>query len=207
MVRRIVFLGPPGAGKGTQAVRLAQELSAPHIATGDLLRTEVQSRTELGLKAQGYMERGELVPDELVIAMIRGRLERASGFVLDGFPRNLKQAQLLSSVTRVERAVHLALAREEIVKRLSARRLCPQCGGVYNLLARPPQKDEICDACKTELIQRSDDQPEVIGYRVDVYTREIKPVLEFYQKQSVLREVAALGTVDSVYRSVQAALT
>lgn len=207
MVCRIVFLGPPGAGKGTQAVRLAQELSVPHIATGDLLRTEVQSKTELGLKAQGYMDRGELVPDELVIAMIRGRLEQASGFVLDGFPRNLKQAQLLSSVTRVERAMHFSLAREEIVKRLSARRLCGQCGRVYNLLARPPQKDEICDACNNRLMQRSDDQPEVIGHRVDVYTREIKPVLEFYQKQSVLREVAALGAVDSVYRSVQAALT
>ncbi|MCS6902682.1 MAG: adenylate kinase [Candidatus Bipolaricaulota bacterium] len=207
MVRKIVFLGPPGAGKGTQAVRLAHELGAPHIATGDLLRSEVQNKTELGMKAKSYMDRGELVPDELVVAMIRGRLENASGFVLDGFPRNLKQAQLLSGVTRVERAVHFALSREEIVKRLSARRICTQCGQVYNLLARPPKHDEICDACHTRLVQRSDDRPEVIENRVEVYTREIKPVLEFYQNQGALREVDARGSVEDVYRAVKRAVS
>ncbi|MCS6936736.1 MAG: adenylate kinase [Candidatus Bipolaricaulota bacterium] len=207
MVRKIVFLGPPGAGKGTQAVRLAQELGVPHIATGDLLRAEVQNQTELGMRAKSYMDRGELVPDELVVAMIRGRLEKASGFVLDGFPRNLSQAQLLNGVTRVERAVLFSLSREEIVKRLSARRLCPQCGQIYNLLARPPKHDEICDACHTRLMQRSDDRPEVIENRVDIYTREIQPVLEFYQNQSVLREVDARGSVEEVYRAVKAAVS
>lgn len=206
MVRKIVFLGPPGAGKGTQAVRLAQELGVPHLATGDLLRAEVQNQTELGLQAQSYMERGELVPDELVVAMIRGRLEKATGFVLDGFPRNLNQARLLAAVTKVERAVHLELAREALINRLSARRVCGSCGRVYNLLSSPPKRNNACDVCGSVLTQRSDDKPEVIGHRVDVYSREIGPVLDFYQQQSVLREIGAGGSAEQVYRAVRRTL-
>ncbi len=205
--RRIVLLGPPGSGKGTQAVRLAELLRVPHIAAGDLLRSEVHSRTKLGLQAQGFMDRGELVPDRLVAEMIQKRLKGTSGFVLDGFPRNLQQAKMLASVTEVDRVLHFTLDREEIVRRLSARRVCPQCGRVYNVLSSPPKQESVCDACGTALTQRTDDTPEVIQRRIDVqYAREIGPMLEFYRSRSVLREVNAQGDVESVYQAVQRAL-
>lgn len=205
--RRIVLLGPPGSGKGTQAVRLATWLGVPHISTGDLLRNEVQNRTELGLQAQSFMDRGELVPDQLVAEMIRQRIKGATGFVLDGFPRNIKQAEILETVTIVDRVLHFQLNREEIIRRLSARRVCPQCGAVYNLISSPPQQDSLCDKCKTSLVQRSDDTPEVIQRRIDVqYAREIGPMLEFYRKRNVLREIDAQGDIESVYRAAQRAL-
>lgn len=205
--RRIVLLGPPGSGKGTQAVRLAEYLNVPHIATGDLLRSEVQQRTELGLQAQSFMDRGELVPDHLVAEMIRKRLQGTTGFVLDGFPRNLKQAEILASVTAVDRVLHFALDREEIVRRLSARRVCPQCGRVYNMLSSPPKQNTICDACGTALTQRTDDTPDVIRRRIDVqYAREIGPLLGFYREQSVLREINAHGDIEVVYQAARRAL-
>lgn len=205
--RRIVLLGPPGSGKGTQAVRLAAWLGVPHISTGDLLRSEVQNRTELGLQAQSFMDRGELVPDHLVAEMIRTRIAGAPGFVLDGFPRNIKQAEILETVTTVERVLHFRLDREEIIRRLSARRVCPQCGAVYNLLSSPPQHDSLCDTCRISLVQRSDDTPEVIQRRIDVqYAREIGPMLDFYRKRNILREIDASGDIESVYRAAQRAL-
>lgn len=171
------------------------------------MRSEVQNRTELGRQAQSFMDRGELVPDHLVAEMIRTRVQGAPGFVLDGFPRNLAQAEILESVTIVERALHFRLDREEIVRRLSARRVCPRCGRVYNLLSSPPQTDTVCDSCGIALIQRADDTPEVIQRRIDVqYAREIGPVLEFYKKRDVLREVEAKGTIDEVFRAVQQAI-
>jgi len=205
--RRIVLLGPPGSGKGTQAVRLAKLLNVPHVSAGDLLRSEVQHRTELGLKAQSFMDRGELVPDHLVAEMIQRQLKETTGFVLDGFPRNLQQAEILAGITDVDRVLHFTLDRGEIVRRLSARRVCPQCGRVYNLLSSPPKQNNICDACETALTQRTDDTPEVIQRRIDVqYAREIGPMLEFYRSRSVLREVNAQGDVESVYRAAQRAL-
>jgi adenylate kinase len=205
--RRIVLLGPPGAGKGTQAVRLAKLLNVPHVSAGDLLRSEVHNRTELGLKAQGFMDRGELVPDHLVAEMIQRQLEETAGFVLDGFPRNLQQAEILASITDVDRVLHFTLDREEIVRRLSARRVCPQCGRVYNLLSNPPRRGNVCDLCGTVLTQRTDDTPEVIQRRIDVqYACEIGPMLEFYRSRSVLREVNAQGDVESVYQAAQRAL-
>jgi len=205
--RRIVLLGPPGSGKGTQAARLAAWLGVPHISTGDLLRSEVQQRTELGLQAQGFMDRGELVPDQLVAEMIRKRLQGTTGFVLDGFPRNIKQAEILDSVTQVDRVLHFALDRAEIVRRLSARRVCPRCGQVYNLLSSPPRCAGVCDLCGSNLVQRTDDTPEVIEKRIDVqYAREIGPMMDFYKKRSVLREIDAHGDIESVYRAAQRAL-
>lgn len=205
--RRIVLLGPPGAGKGTQAVRLAKLLNVPHVSAGDLLRSEVQNRTELGLQAQSFMDRGELVPDQLVAEMIQRQLEETAGFVLDGFPRNLQQAEILANITNVDRVLHFTLERGEIVRRLSARRVCPQCGRVYNLLSNPPRRGNVCDLCGTALTQRTDDTPEVIQRRIDVqYAREIGPMLEFYRSRSVLREVNAQGDVESVYQAAQRAL-
>lgn len=188
-------------------MRLAAWLGVPHISTGDLLRSEVQNRTELGLQAQRFMDRGELVPDALVAEMIRKHIERAPGFVLDGFPRNLRQAEILETVTVVERALHFQIGRNEIVRRLSARRVCPQCGHVYNLISNPPQRDSVCDECHIALVQRSDDTPEVIQRRIEVqYAREIEPILDFYRKRNVLREIDASGDIDSVYRAAQRAL-
>lgn len=205
--RRIVLVGPPGSGKGTQAARLAEALGVPHISTGDLLRSEVQHRTALGLQAQRFMDRGELVPDQLVVEMIQQRLQGTTGFVLDGFPRNVKQAQMLESVTEVDRVLHFRLDREEIVRRLSNRRVCPRCGRVYNLLSSPPQRDALCDVCGVSLTQRTDDTPEVIQRRIDVqYAHEIGPILEFYRARSVLREVDARGDIETVYRAAWAAL-
>lgn len=205
--RRIVLVGPPGSGKGTQAVRLAAWLGVPHISTGDLLRSEVQNHTELGAQAQGFMERGELVPDQLVAEMIRKRVQGTEGFVLDGFPRNLKQAEILDGVTPIERVLHFVLDRVEIVRRLSARRVCSQCGRVYNLLSSPPRQAGICDLCGGKLVQRTDDTPEVIERRIDVqYAREIGPVIDFYKRRSVLREIDARGDIESVYRAAQQAL-
>ncbi|GBC76249.1 Adenylate kinase [bacterium HR07] len=205
--RRIVLVGPPGSGKGTQAARLAEALGVPHISTGDLLRSEVQHRTALGLQAQRFMDRGELVPDQLVVEMIQQRLQGTTGFVLDGFPRNVKQAQMLESVTEVDRVLHFCLDREEIVRRLSNRRVCPRCGRVYNLLSSPPQRDALCDVCGVSLTQRTDDTPEVIQRRIDVqYAHEIGPILEFYRARSVLREVDARGDIETVYRAAWAAL-
>jgi len=205
--RRIVLLGPPGSGKGTQAVRLAEALGVPHISTGDLLRSEVQQRTALGREAQRFMERGELVPDQVVAEMIKHRVQGTTGFVLDGFPRNLKQAQILESVTEVDRALHFRLDRDEIVRRLSARRVCSQCGRVYNLLSSPPKNDALCDLCNIALTQRTDDTPDVIARRIDVqYAREIGPMLEFYRARSVLREIDARGDIETVYRAACKAL-
>ncbi len=205
--RRIVLLGPPGSGKGTQAVRLAESLGVPHISTGDLLRSEVQARTPLGLQAQRFMDKGELVPDHVVAEMIKNRVQGATGFVLDGFPRTLKQAQILESVTPVDRVLHFRLDRAEVIRRLSARRVCPSCGRVYNLISSPPQQDTQCDACGVALVQRSDDTPEVIQTRIDVqYAREIESMLKFYSARSVLREIDAHGDIETVYRAARKAL-
>jgi len=201
------LLGPPGSGKGTQAALLAAALGVPHISTGDLLRSEVQQRTALGLQAQRFMDKGELVPDHLVAEMIKHRVQGATGFVLDGFPRNLNQAHILEGVTEVDRVLHFRLDREEIVRRLSARRVCPQCGRVYNLLSSPPARNALCDDCGVSLVQRSDDTPEVIQKRIDEqYAREISPVLGFYSERSLLREIDARGDIETVHRRVRQAL-
>ncbi|MFQ6090550.1 MAG: adenylate kinase [Candidatus Bipolaricaulia bacterium] len=195
---KVVLLGPPGAGKGTQAGLLAERLGLEHISTGDLLREEVHKRTELGRKAKGYMDRGELVPDDLIIEMLAGRLNR--DFILDGFPRNLRQAEALAEVAEVDRVLDLELTEEEVVRRLSARRVCEGCGRNYNLLTNPPVTEGVCDACGGRLIQREDDRPEVIRRRYRVYEEETAPVKEFYRRLGLLAELDGARSIEEVFQ-------
>ncbi len=200
----IVLLGPPGAGKGTQAVRLAQHLGVPHLASGDLLREEVKRGTALGLKAKGYMDRGDLVPDSLIIEMFMGRLDGAKGFVLDGFPRNLVQAQLLDTAVKVERVIHVKVPKEEVIARSIARRVCESCQRPYNLISSPPKKENICDNCGGKLVQRNDDSKEVVERRYNgQYQSEINGLLNYYSpKNKILREIDGRRPIDEVFQEI-----
>jgi len=195
---KIILLGPPGAGKGTQAELLAEHLGLKHISTGEILRAEVRRGTELGRKAKGYMDRGELVPDNLIIEMLKGRLNE--GFILDGFPRTLKQSEALAKVTEPDRVLNLQLPGEEVVQRLSARRVCERCGQNYNLRTNPPKIEGVCDACGGRLIQRDDDRPEVIRRRFRVYEAETAPVKQFYQRLGVLAEIDGARPIEEVFQ-------
>jgi len=187
--RRIALLGPPGAGKGTQAKLLAEKTGLIHLSTGDILREEVARSTALGQAAKGWMDKGDLVPDDLIVDMIRKRITRADGFILDGFPRTVVQAEALAEITSLDGAINVALSREEVIRRLSSRRVCQDCGKIYNLLFNPPEMDTRCDACGSLLFLRNDDQPDVIKNRYDVYAQETAPLIEYYSKQGLLYEV------------------
>ena len=187
--RRIALLGPPGAGKGTQAKLLAEKTGLIHLSTGDILREEVTRSTALGQAAKGWMDKGDLVPDDLIVDMIRERVARADGFILDGFPRTVVQAEALAEITSLDGAINVALSREEVIRRLSSRRVCQDCGKIYNLLFNPPEMDMRCDACGSLLFLRNDDQPDVIKNRYDVYAQETAPLIEYYSKQGLLYEV------------------
>ncbi len=207
----LIFLGPPGAGKGTQAKRLSQELGLLHISTGDMLREAVKKCTPLGRKAKEYMDRGELVPDELMVAMIEEVMPEGSGVILDGFPRTTVQAQALEDMLgRYQREVSCVvlfdLEDEVIVERLSGRRICPKCGAVYHVKYSPPKVDNLCDVCSTELIQREDDREEVIRRRLEVYRRQTAPLVEFYEKKNKLRRIEADKDIEEVYSKLKSAV-
>jgi len=208
-MHRIVFLGPPGAGKGTQAAQLAHELGVPHLSTGDLLRSAVAARTPLGLEADGHMRAGRLVPDDLVLKILRERLEQPdakAGYLLDGFPRNLAQAEALGKFAELDRVVSFDIVPELLVRRLSDRRVCPTCQSVYNLSSKPPKVPDRCDVDGSSLVQRPDDRPEAVTTRLKVYAEQTAPLLEYYRTRRLLRPIDASGTPDEVTERVRQAL-
>ncbi|MDX1620543.1 MAG: adenylate kinase [Nitriliruptorales bacterium] len=203
---RVIMLGPPGAGKGTQAARICEAYDIPHISTGDIFRANVKGGTELGKKAQEYMDRGELVPDEIVIGMVADRLDEPdteSGFNLDGFPRTVPQAQALEDLL-VDRGepldvvLRFAIEESEVVRRLTGRRTCRDCGAVYHVDTRPPAEAGVCDECGGDVVQRDDDREEVVMNRLEVYRRQTEPLEYFYWERGLLRDVTAVGSVDEV---------
>jgi len=199
----LVLLGPPGAGKGTLAARLVEAFGFVHLSTGDILREEVKKGSELGKLAQGYMERGELVPDEVILGMVRERVDgKSDGFLFDGFPRTIAQAEGLEEILPVHLAIYLELPEEEVVRRLSARRVCKQCGANYNLITQPPKVPGVCDRCGGELYQRPDDNEEVIRNRFRVYTEQSAPLIGYYERKGILVRVDASLSPDEVFRRV-----
>lgn len=206
MKNKIILLGPPGAGKGTQAKLLAAKNGLAHLSTGDILRDEVARGTDLGKKAQAYMDRGDLVPDQLIIDMIKGRLDESAGFILDGFPRTVTQAEALEKLVAMDIAINIALSREDVIKRLSSRRVCRECGKIYNLLYNPPAVDGVCDECGGELYQRDDDKREVIENRYDVYEQATAPLIGFYKERGLLVDVDGARGTEEVTEQITEAL-
>jgi adenylate kinase len=206
----VVLFGPPGAGKGTQAKELTKKYSIPHISTGDILRANVRDGTELGMKAKEYMDRGELVPDAVLIGLIKNRLNEPdckTGYLLDGYPRTIPQADALNTILEeigkpLDVVINIEVLDDELVQRLSGRRTCPKCGESYHVVFNPPQKQGICDVCGSQLYQRDDDQEEVIRQRLAVYNQKTKPLIDYYVKAGILVNINGSATVDEVFREV-----
>jgi adenylate kinase len=194
---KLVLLGPPGAGKGTHAKILSERQKAPHLAAGDILRRSIAQKTPLGVKAKNIIERGELVPDELVNQIMLDEIRHAGvkqGFILDGYPRTIGQAEALDSFlknekTQIDAALNFATSEKMIMSRLSGRRICSKCGNNYHVRNIPPKKEGICDKCGEPLVQRKDDRPETIKHRLEVYEKETRPLIEYYSKKGLLHEI------------------
>ena len=212
---RIAFLGPPGAGKGTQARDLAQEWGVLHLATGDMLREAVAAGSPLGREAKDYMDRGALVPDDVIIRMMGERLGRADarrGFILDGFPRTIAQAEALGTLLKdlgltLDTVVYFDVSEPELLRRLTGRRVCRRCGHTYHLVSNPPKRPGVCDACGGELYQREDDSEATVRNRLDVYRRQTSPLLVYYRQRHMLTTVSGEGAVAAIRDAIRAAAT
>ena len=207
---RLILLGPPGAGKGTQAKMLKEKFQIPQISTGDILRQAVKANTELGARAKIVMDAGQLVPDDVVIDLIKERIRQEdckTGFILDGFPRNIAQAEKLSETLiemslRIDKVIDLEVNAEEVVNRLTGRSTCPECGAMFHHISRPPKVLGVCDGCGGRLEQRPDDNRETIQERLKVYMGSTAPLKEFYKKQENLKMVEAKGSVEEIFSNV-----
>lgn len=207
---KIIMLGAPGAGKGTQAKKIAEKYSIPHISTGDIFRANIKNGTELGMKAKTYMDQGLLVPDELVVDLVVDRLGQedcANGCVLDGFPRTIPQAEALdAALTKVGQAVDYAInvevPDENIVKRMSGRRACVNCGATYHIVYAPTKVENVCDTCQGDLILRDDDKPETVQKRLNVYHEQTQPLIDYYTKKNILVEVDGTVDIDDVFAAI-----
>ncbi|MEU1036127.1 adenylate kinase [Streptomyces mirabilis] len=212
---RIVLVGPPGAGKGTQAVRLAEKLRVPHISTGDLFRANISQQTELGKLAKSYIDAGNLVPDEVTIAMVKDRIEQPDaegGFLLDGFPRNVQQAEALDQLLETEgikldAVLVLEVPEDEVVKRIAGRRICRNDSShVFHVTYNPPKKEGVCDVCGGELYQREDDSEETVRTRLEVYHTQTEPIIAYYKAQGLVVTISSLGPVDKITQRALKAL-
>ncbi|MHB9111334.1 MAG: adenylate kinase [Thermoleophilia bacterium] len=211
---RLVLLGAPGAGKGTQAKKLIETMGIPQISTGDLLRAAVSEGTELGLEAKSYMDKGELVPDSVVLGMMKERLQDddcKNGFILDGFPRNTAQAEALDAMLEelsmpLDSALSVEVPLEDLMKRLTGRRTCKECGQMYNVHFSAPATEGKCDKCGEELYQRDDDQEATIQKRLEVYTQQTAPLIDYYSGKGILKTVSGTGNIDEIFTNVTATL-
>ncbi len=203
---RLVFIGPPGIGKGTYASMLSKKYGIPHISTGDIFREEIAKGTELGKKVKEYVEKGLLVPDDIVIEVVRRRLSQPDcrrGFILDGFPRTLRQAEELEKITTIDAAILFEAPLEVIIERVSGRLVCPKCGAVYHIKWRPPKTPGICDVCGSQLVRRKDDEPEVVRRRYELYLQTFTPIIEFYRRKGLLIEIDASREAEEVVADLE----
>lgn len=211
---RTILLGPPGAGKGTQAAKIAEKYNVPHISTGDIFRDNIKKGTELGKKAQEYMNKGELVPDDLVIEIATDRLladDCARGFLLDGFPRTVYQAEKLDEFlaahgSKLDKVLDIAVEKDELMVRLTGRRVCKDCGASYHVVNIPPKKEGICDVCGGPLIQRKDDNAETVANRIEVYEAQTMPLIEYYEKAGNIAHIDGATGMENVFADIVKAL-